>query len=114
MPRKVPGEPYTRVTAEEANALVKKGDAHVIDVRRPDEYEAGHVKGALWIQVDEVIPRYDELPRQGKLLFICAMGARSGLACEYAAAITPIAAAITNDSRHTTIRTSSAWITGTV
>jgi rhodanese-related sulfurtransferase len=39
------------------------------------------------VPVDEVIPRYDELPSQGSLLFICAMGARSGLACEYAAAM---------------------------
>jgi rhodanese-related sulfurtransferase len=87
LPRKVPGEPYTRLTADEANAMVRKGGATVVDVRRPDEYEAGHVKGALWVPVDEVIPRYDELPAQGSLLFICAMGARSGLACEYAAAM---------------------------
>lgn len=87
MPRNVQGEPYTRVTAEEAHAMLKKGDVHVVDVRRPDEYEAGHVKGALWVPVDEIIPRFEELPADGKLLFICAMGARSGLAAEYAAAM---------------------------
>ncbi|MBM3959151.1 MAG: rhodanese-like domain-containing protein [SAR202 cluster bacterium] len=87
MPRNVQGEPYTRLTAEEAHAMVKKGGVHVVDVRRPDEYEAGHVKGAVWVPVDEIIPRFDELPTDGKLLFICAMGARSGLAAEYAAAM---------------------------
>jgi rhodanese-related sulfurtransferase len=34
-----------------------------------------------------VIPRFDELPTEGKLLFICEVGARSGLAAEYAAAM---------------------------
>ena len=87
MARNVPGEPYTRISAEEGDELVKAGGATVIDVRREDEYEGGHVKGALWVPVDDVIPRYDELPKEGKLLFICEVGARSGLAAEYAAAM---------------------------
>ncbi|MEX0762394.1 MAG: rhodanese-like domain-containing protein [Dehalococcoidia bacterium] len=87
MARQVPGEPYTRVSAEEAAKLLEEGNATVIDVRRGDEYQAGHVKDAMWIPVDDVIPRFDELPKDGKLLFICAVGARSGLAAEYAAAM---------------------------
>ena len=67
--------------------MVKAGSAIVIDVRRQDEYEGGHVNGALWVPVDDVIPRYDELPKEGNLLFICEVGARSGLAAEYAAAM---------------------------
>lgn len=87
MARNVPGEPYTRISAEEADEMVKSEGAVVVDVRRDDEYEGGHVKGAIWIPVDDVIPRYDELPTEGKLLFICEVGARSGLAAEYAAAM---------------------------
>ena len=87
MARNVPGEPYTRVSAEEADELVKSEGATVIDVRRDDEYASAHVKGALWIPVDDVIPRYAEIPEEGKLLFICEVGARSGLAAEYAAAM---------------------------
>ena len=87
MARQVPGEPYTRISLEEAREMLEKGEGVAIDVRRADEYQAGHVKGALWIPVDDVIPRFDELPKDGKLLFICAVGARSGLAAEYAAAM---------------------------
>ncbi len=87
MARNVTGEPYTRISAEEADEMVKSEGAIVIDVRRDDEYEGGHVKGALWIPVDDVIPRFDEIPTEGKLLFICEVGARSGLAAEYAAAM---------------------------
>ena len=87
MARQVPGEPYTRISVEEANEMIESGDAVAIDVRREDEYEAGHIRGALWIPVDDVIPRFAELPTDVKLLFICAVGARSGLAAEYAAAM---------------------------
>ena len=87
MARQIPGEPYTRLSAEEANEVLKKGEGVAIDVRRRDEYEAGHITGAMWLPVDDVIPRFDELPKKGKLLFICAVGARSGLAAEYAAAM---------------------------
>ncbi len=67
--------------------MVQTGGAVVIDVRAPDEWDEGHVTGALWIPVEQVIPRFDDLPREGKLLFICEVGQRSGLACEYAAAM---------------------------
>lgn len=87
MARREPGEPYYRVNVDEAKKLLEKGDAVVVDVRQPDEYTAGHVKGALFVPVDEVISRIDELPKNKKILFICAVGQRSGLACEMAAAM---------------------------
>ncbi len=87
MARNVPGEPYTRISAEEADEMINAGGAVVIDVRGDDEYASGHVKGALWIPVDDVIPRFDDIPTEDKLLFICEVGARSGLAAEYAAAM---------------------------
>lgn len=87
MPRKEPGEPYYRVTVDEAAQMYGQDDVVFIDVRRPDEYVQGHVKDALFITVDDVLARIDELPQDKKLLFICAAGVRSGLACEMAAAM---------------------------
>lgn len=87
MPRQDPGEPYYRVTIEEAAAMYSDDDVVFIDVRRPDEYAEGHIKDALFIPVDDVLSRIDELPQEKKLLFICAAGVRSGLACEMAAAM---------------------------
>lgn len=87
MARQVPGEPYIRITSKEAYDMVQKGDSTVVDVRNADEWKSGHVQDATWIPVDEVIPRFDELPAEGNLLFICEVGARSGLAAEYAAAM---------------------------
>jgi rhodanese-related sulfurtransferase len=87
MARNIQGEPYTRISAEEGDEMIKAGEAVVIDVRQDNEYAGGHVKDALWIPVDDVIPRFDEIPTEGNLLFICEVGARSGLAAEYAAAM---------------------------
>ena len=87
MPRKDAGQPYYRISADEAKEMYGSGDVAIIDVRRPDEYESGHVKDAIFIPVDDVLARIDELPADKKLLFICAQGARSGLACEMAAAM---------------------------
>ncbi len=87
MARQVPGEPYARINSQEAYEMVQIGDSTVVDVRNPHEWEAGHVEGAVWIPVDDIIPRFDELPGEGNLLFICEVGARSGLAAEYAAAM---------------------------
>ena len=67
--------------------MVQDGGSWVVDVRNQAEWEAGHVEGAVWIPVDDIIPRFADLPADGNLLFICEVGARSGLAAEYAAAM---------------------------
>ncbi len=82
-----PGEPYSRVSSEEAFEMQQQTDSIIIDVRNQDEYEMGHVKDSIWIPVDEIVQRFNELPESGNLLFICAVGARSGLAAEYASSL---------------------------
>ena len=88
MPKQEPGEPYFRVDSPEANNILdQEGDhAVIIDVRRPDEWVTGHAKGAIHIPIDDLLDRMGEIPQDKKLLFICAAGVRSGLACEYVAA----------------------------
>ena len=82
-----PGEPYYRLSSDEAKAMLDSDeDVAVVDVRNLDEYTSGHVTDAIHIPVDEVLSRIGELPQDKKLLFICAAGVRSGLACEMAAA----------------------------
>tara|TARA_B100001013_G_scaffold236850_1_gene145794 strand:- start:75 stop:428 length:354 start_codon:yes stop_codon:yes gene_type:complete len=83
------GEPYYRIDSKEAKDIVEsEGDeVVVVDVRRLDEWVGGHVKNAIHIPIDDLLDRVDELPQGKKLLFICAAGVRSGLACEMAAAV---------------------------
>ena len=85
MARKDPREPFTRIEVSEADEMMK-GGAAVIDVREPHEYSAGHVPGAKLIPVNTVYAKREELPRDKDLIFVCAVGQRSALACEMAAA----------------------------
>ena len=57
-------------------------DAHgagavVLDVRNPDEYESGHVPGAVLIPLGELGARQDEIPDGDPVYVICALGGRS-------------------------------------
>jgi rhodanese-related sulfurtransferase len=51
--------------------------AVVVDVRNPDEYESGHVSGAVLIPLGELGERQDEIPDGDPIYVICAMGGRS-------------------------------------
>ena len=85
--RQEPGEPYRRISVEEAAEMQSQG-AIVIDVRNPDEWASGHVRGAIHIPVDDVITEAEgQIPKDNDLLFICAAGVRSALACEMASAL---------------------------
>ena len=85
--RQESGEPYRRVSVQEALEMQREG-ALVVDVRRDDEWVSGHVKGAIHIPVDDFLERAaSELPKDKDLLFICAAGVRSGLAAEMASAL---------------------------
>lgn len=89
MPRQDPGEPYYRLDSNEANALLGADpDGYVVvDVRRDDEWVTGHPTGAIHIPIDDLPGRIDQVPQDKKILFICAAGVRSGLACELAASM---------------------------
>lgn len=85
MATKDPREPFTRLSPEEAKEMQDNG-AVVIDVREMHEWNSGHVPNATHIPVNSVYARREELPQDDDLLFICAVGQRSALAAEMAAA----------------------------
>lgn len=87
MTARVPHEPFTRITVEEAKRMIEGGNVQVIDVREPEEYRQGHLPGAKLIPVGEVLVSTRELDRQRDIIFVCSVGQRSALACEMAAAM---------------------------
>ena len=89
MPRQDPGEPYYRIDSDEASQILERepADTVVVDVRRDDEWVTGHVTGAIHIPIDDLADRIDQVSQDKKVLFICAAGVRSGLACEVASSM---------------------------
>lgn len=53
--------------------------ALLLDVRTPEEWTAGHAAEAVWIPMDEIEARRDELPTRGEIMVICRSGQRSGV-----------------------------------
>jgi rhodanese-related sulfurtransferase len=63
----------------------RRDDGQVVDVRQPDEWQAGRIDGALNIPEDELADRLDELDRARPVVTVCRTGSRSALAAAYLA-----------------------------
>lgn len=57
----------------------------VLDVRHPNEWEAGHIEGAVHIPVDDLAERVDELDRDRPVVTVCRSGRRSERAAQWLA-----------------------------
>lgn len=62
-------------------ALVRDG-ATLIDVRTPEEFQAGHVAGARNIPVQVLEARVAEIPKERLVVLYCRSGARSANAAQ--------------------------------
>jgi rhodanese-related sulfurtransferase len=63
---------------EETNSI--RSEDILLDVRRPDEFEAGHIKNAINIPVDEIRTRLGEIPSDKNIYIYCEAGLRGYLA----------------------------------
>ncbi len=59
------------VRRDELMKLAAAGETMVIDVRPPNEYEAGHVPGAINIPIDYLPQRLMDLPRTQEIVAYC-------------------------------------------
>ena len=76
---------YRQISQEEAARMMEKDDGHiVVDVRRQDEYDAGHIPGAVLIPNEDIgteMPK--ELPDPDQIILIyCRSGNRSKQAAQ--------------------------------
>lgn len=72
----------SEVTIEELESALQSG-ARLIDVREPDEYEAGHVSGAVLVPLASVPAAIHQFASHATTYVICKSGARSYRACEF-------------------------------
>jgi rhodanese-related sulfurtransferase len=70
------------VDLESFAAAYEQGTAAVLDVRNPDEYEAGHIPGAVLIPLPELGARQGEIPDGDPVYVVCAVGGRSRAAAQ--------------------------------
>jgi 3-mercaptopyruvate sulfurtransferase SseA len=61
-----------RVTTAELEAMLKKGEAIVVDVRNQDSYNIGHIPGSRLIPASEILNHVNELPRDKMIVTYCS------------------------------------------
>ena len=79
------GAVYMNITAEEAKQIMDTEEGYIIlDVRTQEEYDEGHIPGAILIPNTEIKVRaVEELTDKDQLILVyCRSGRRSKLAAE--------------------------------
>ena len=76
---------YKQISLEQAKEMMAQDDGHIIvDVRRQDEYDAGHIPGAILIPNESIgTEQPEELPDLDQIILIyCRSGNRSKQAAQ--------------------------------
>ena len=70
------------LSPEQTAGRLASGDAELIDVREPYEFEAGHIEGARHVPLTELSELAGELDRERPVVFVCRVGGRSAMATD--------------------------------
>jgi rhodanese-related sulfurtransferase len=62
--------------------LVEAGEAQLVDVREPYEWEAGRIAGAKHIELEHLAGQADAIEKEKPVIFQCRLGRRSALATD--------------------------------
>ena len=76
---------YMNITAEEAKQIMDGEEGYVIlDVRTQEEYDQGHIPGAIVISHEEIAEKAEEVltDKDQLILVYCRSGRRSKIAAE--------------------------------
>ena len=76
---------YEQITAEEAKKIMDSGEEHIIlDTREQDEFDEGHIPGAILIPYTEIENKAEEMipDKNAQILVYCRSGRRSKIASE--------------------------------
>jgi len=79
------GAVYMNITAEEAKQIMESEEGYIIlDVREKDEYDAGHIPGAILIPYTQIEEKAEEVltDKDQLILVYCRSGRRSKIAAE--------------------------------
>ena len=79
------GAVYVNITAEEAKQIMDNEEGYIIlDVRTQEEYDEGHIPGAIVISHEEIAEKAEEVltDKDQLILVYCRSGRRSKIAAE--------------------------------
>lgn len=72
-----------RIKSVEFQALHQKEDLTILDVREVEEFQAGHIEGAVNAPLSTLDKGYERLDASKRYYVICQGGMRSERACQF-------------------------------
>lgn len=74
---------FSNISPSQAKAWLSTREAVLLDVREPDEFKAEHIAYAISMPLKDVrsMSAHLDLPKDQKIIFLCATGVRSEDAC---------------------------------
>ena len=74
---------YSELTPDEANTLIEKEEACIIDIRDSDSYSAGHISKAIQLDNASVEPFLENTDKETALIIYCYHGISSAGAASF-------------------------------
>jgi rhodanese-related sulfurtransferase len=80
-------EPFERIDASKAKTILEEKSAVWVDVREQNEWDQGRIPGSKLVPLNTLLMAPRQYLNGDNIVFYCAHGIRSAVACEVAAAI---------------------------
>jgi rhodanese-related sulfurtransferase len=74
---------YKTVMMNDLEQLIKKGTLNILDVREPEEYEEGHIPGAILTPISDFMNHISKIEKNKEYYIVCYSGARSQVVADY-------------------------------
>jgi rhodanese-related sulfurtransferase len=75
-------KPVSDYTPQEVWRLLADGEIQLIDVRAPNEHDAGRIDGDRLIELQSLAAEADSIDRSRAVVFYCRSGSRSAMAAQ--------------------------------
>jgi len=69
-------------TPAQVAALLRAGAIQLVDVRQPEEYQAGRIAGARLVELAQLAERAQTIDPDRPVVFYCRSGSRSAMAAD--------------------------------
>jgi rhodanese-related sulfurtransferase len=74
-------EPVPIISVQQLQMMLHKvRSVRVYDVRQPEEYKEGHIKGAILMPLGDLASRCKEIPKEKTIVVYCRSGRKSAVA----------------------------------
>ncbi len=75
----IPRDYYTIKKIDTLKTLIKEKQALLVDVREPEEYASGHIKGAINIPLQNLTQNLNQIPKNRPVILYCSTGYRTAM-----------------------------------